>query len=196
MKKLVSKDVLRENRLPPGQRGVEELPVLDLGKAEEIKKETWTLEISGLVENPVKISFKDLLALPQSQLKADIHCVTTWSKLDTYWEGVQTAELIKLAKPLSSAAFVLAWSEDGYSTALPLADFSKEDSLTAHKYAGEDLPHRYGGPVRLLVPSLYFWKSAKWLKKLEFLEKDRKGYWEERGYHAHGDPWTEERYGT
>lgn len=195
IKEIVSESVFKEVRVPPGQHLVEELPVLDIGRDYLIEKEKYELEIDGLVENKLKLNYNDLLSLPQVKLKTDIHCVTTWSILDTIWQGVQNKEIVKISKPYPQAKFVIAYSYDGYTTNLKLEYFLKEDSIIALKYQGKDLEHRYGGPVRLLIPSLYFWKSAKWLKKIEFTDVDRKGYWEQRGYHNNGDPWKEERYG-
>ncbi|GAB4032240.1 MAG: sulfite oxidase-like oxidoreductase [Elusimicrobiota bacterium] len=166
---------------------------MDLGLSKKINPQDWQLEICGLIEKPLKLSWKELNALKMISIKADIHCVTTWSITDSQWHGVSCMEIIKLCSPLKSAQFVLASSYDGYDTNIPISFFSAADSMLALFYSGKELPHHYGGPVRLLIPSLYFWKSAKWLKKLEFLKDDRKGYWEQRGYHSRGNPWEEER---
>jgi len=195
MKEIISPEILDKKEIPPGQHLVEVMPVLDLGRGYLIDKEKYKLEISGLVTNNIILSYEDILKLPQVKLKCNIHCVTTWSILNTLWQGVQTEEIIKLVKPLEKAKFIIAHSYDGYTTNIPMDYFSKIDSIIAIKYMNEDIPHHYGGPVRLLIPSLYFWKSAKWLKKIEFIEKDQKGYWEQRGYHNTGNPWKEERYG-
>lgn len=189
-----SPDTLRQNRVPPGQHEVDSLPVLDLGRAGTIELKDWSLEICGLVEAPLRLNFEEFFKLPRIKVFADIHCVTTWSKLSTTWEGVGARAIAEMAKPGQKAKFVLLHSSDGFTTNLPIGDFLGEDVLFALKYEGEPLPHQYGGPVRLVVPRLYFWKSAKWVSKVEFLEKDKRGYWEERGYHDHGDPWKEERY--
>lgn len=193
MKEMTSMENSPSRPLPPGQHIVEELPVLDLGRAEKINTQDWQLEICGLVKKTLKLSWKDLNGLEMVSIKTDIHCVTTWSVRDSLWQGVPCREIIKLCSPLESAKFVLASSYDGYDTNIPISFFSAEDSMLALSYSGRELPHHYGGPLRLLIPSLYFWKSAKWLKKLEFLKDDKKGYWEQRGYHSIGNPWKEER---
>lgn len=191
-----SPDTLRQNRIPPGQHEVDSLPVLDLGRARIVETEKWSLEFCGLVKNPLKFSFEEFLKLPRIKVYADVHCVTTWSRLSTTWEGVSSRALAGMAEPDPKAGFALLHSSDGFTTNLSIGDLLAEDVLFAFKYEGEPLPHRYGGPVRLVVPRLYFWKSAKWVSKVEFLEKDKRGYWEERGYHNHGDPWKEERYSS
>ncbi len=191
-----SPDTLRLNRIPPGQHETDSLPVLDLGRAGTIELKDWSLEICGLVKNNIKFSFDEFSKLPEIKVFADIHCVTTWSKLSTTWEGVSARAIAGLAKPDSGAKFVLLHSSDGFTTNLPIDDFLAEDVLFAHKYEGCPLPHQYGGPVRLVVPRLYFWKSAKWVSKAEFLKNDKRGYWEERGYHDRGDPWKEERHAS
>ena len=191
-----SPDTLRPDRLPPGQHEVDSLPVLDLGRAETVLQKDWSLEVCGLVKKTVRFNFEEFSKLPGIKVFADIHCVTTWSKLSTTWEGVSAAMIAQLAEPDPKAKFVLLHSSDGFTTNLPIGDFLAEDSLFAFKYEGEPLPHQYGGPVRLVVPRLYFWKSAKWVSKAEFLGNDKRGYWEERGYHDRGDPWKEERYNS
>ena len=189
--KIISRDTQRDVRLPPGQYEVEEIPVLDLGSKPIIEKEKLKLE---LIYKDIKriLSYSKLLALEETQLYCDIHCVTTWSKLGTNWKGVQTRTIYEMIKPLDSK-FVMAYSYDGYSTNIPIEYFIKEDSIIAYSYEGAEIPREYGGPVRLLIPSLYYWKSAKWLSKLEFISENRRGYWEERGYHDIGDPFSEQR---
>lgn len=195
IRKIISKDTLRENRIPPGQHEVDRIPILDLGKLYyPIDKNKYTLEITGLVENKITLNYEDLLKLPAVELFCDLHCVTTWSKLSTTWKGIETKTIYELAKVKKEAKYVMAYSYDGYSTNIPLEYFLKEDSIIAYQYEGNDIPHAYGGPVRLVIPSLYYWKSAKWLNKIVFMENNIKGYWEERGYHITGDPWKEERY--
>jgi DMSO/TMAO reductase YedYZ molybdopterin-dependent catalytic subunit len=193
-KTIKSPDTLRVNRIPPGQHETDALPVLDLGKGRPIDLKDWSFELTGLVKTAIKLNFDEFSKLPRVKLFADIHCVTTWSKLSTTWEGVSAGTVAALAMPDPKAAFVLLHSFDGFTTNLPLSDFLAEDVIFALKYEDAPLPHPYGGPVRLIVPRLYFWKSAKWIAKVEFLEHDKKGYWEERGYHNHGDPWKEERH--
>jgi DMSO/TMAO reductase YedYZ molybdopterin-dependent catalytic subunit len=184
----------RAERLPPGQREVKNWPVLDLGVQPPIPTETWRLDVTGLVENPISWSWKDFAAQPQAKITSDIHCVTAWSRFDNHWEGVSTKALLDLVKPKPQAKFVIQHSYDGYTTNVPLEDFAGEDVLLAYKWEGKPIVREHGGPVRLVLPKLYFWKSAKWLTKLEFVEIDKPGFWEVRGYNNHGDPWLEERY--
>lgn len=189
--KIVSPDTKRINRLAPGQYEVDEIPVLDLGNKPDINKNNFKLELS-YKEKRIILDFNNLISLPEVDLYCDLHCVTTWSKLGTNWKGVSTKTIYDLLNPIS-AKFVLAYSYDGYSTNMPIDYFLKEDSIVAYSYEGKDIPYRYGGPVRLLIPSLYYWKSAKWLSKIEFMDEDKRGYWEERGYHDIGDPFLEQR---
>ncbi len=184
-----------EARLPPGQHLVRNWPVLDLGQTPDVPRETWKLDIGGAVERPATWSWQTYLAQPQSRKLSDIHCVTTWSRYDNHWEGVSTHDLMDAVGVKPDAAYVLLTSNDGYTTNLSLADFASEDALVAHSWEGEPLPPEHGGPVRLVVPHLYFWKSAKWLRRIEFATRDHPGFWEVRGYHNRGDPWSEERYG-
>jgi DMSO/TMAO reductase YedYZ molybdopterin-dependent catalytic subunit len=182
-------------RLPPGQRRVENWPVLDLGVQPDVAVEDWQLAIDGLVDNPVRWDWAAFRAQPLFRDVSDIHCVTAWSRFDNAWEGVSVRHVIAMVRPRPEARFVLLHSYDDYTTNLPLADFAGDDVLLAHSWQGRPLVREHGGPVRAVVPRLYFWKSAKWLKRIEFIAADRRGFWEERGYHDHGDPWTEERYG-
>jgi DMSO/TMAO reductase YedYZ molybdopterin-dependent catalytic subunit len=181
-------------RLPPGQHLVKNWPVLDLGLQPSVSPERFELRVYGLVENPVRLDWTAFLGLPQEHLVSDIHCVTTWSRFDNDWDGVLTRDLLDLVRPKPEAAFVLLGSHDGYTTNLPLADFAAPDAILAHRWDGQPLTAEHGGPVRLVVPHLYFWKSAKWLREIRFLPADQAGFWEERGYHMRGDPWAEERY--
>jgi DMSO/TMAO reductase YedYZ molybdopterin-dependent catalytic subunit len=182
-------------RLPPGQREVKNWPVLDLGVQPDIPPAKWRLDVDGLVETPVSWSWKDFAAQPQARIVSDIHCVTAWSRFDNRWEGVSTRELLELVKPKPQANFVIQHSYDGYTTNVPMEYFASDDVLLACKWEGKPIPREHGGPVRLVLPKLYFWKSAKWLTRLEFVEFDKPGFWELRGYHDRGDPWMEERYG-
>lgn len=181
-------------RLPPGQHLVRDWPVLDLGLQPSIAKERWSLDVTGLVDHPIHWDWSTFQAQPQSQHLTDIHCVTTWSRYDNRWEGVSTRTLLDIVQPKAEAAFVVLQSEDGYTTNLPLADFAAEDAILAHSWEGRPLSAEHGGPVRLIVPHLYLWKSAKWLRAISFKPKDQPGFWEVRGYHDRGDPWTEQRY--
>lgn len=183
------------DRLPPGQTLVQDWPVLDLGVQPEVAPETWRLRLEGLVEAPLRLTLDDFMALPQTELVNDIHCVTQWSRYDNHWQGVQAAELLALARPKGAARFVSFTSYDGYTTNVPLAEFAAAEVLLAHSWNGAPLTRQHGGPVRVVIPRLYFWKSPKWVTRIELLGVDRPGFWEVRGYHNNGDPWAEERYG-
>jgi DMSO/TMAO reductase YedYZ molybdopterin-dependent catalytic subunit len=183
-----------QDRLPPGQYLTQKWPVLSYERTPKSLPTDWKLKITGSVENPFELNWEEFLALPRTKLVTDIHCVTTWSRYDNDWEGVHIREILQRAKPLSSAKFVMAHSWTGYTTNLPLSDLDDDDVMIALKHDGENLTPEHGGPIRLLVPKLYFYKSAKWLDGLEFMETDRPGFWEQRGYHNHADPWQEERY--
>ena len=183
-----------EDRLPPGQHLVKDWPVLDLGLQPEIARERWSLDVDGLVETPKTFDFAGFQALPQSKTVSDIHCVTSWSRYDNGWEGVSTAQLMAAVMPSERAHFVILHSHDGYTTNVAIEDFAAEDAVLAHSWEGKQLPTDHGGPVRVVIPHLYFWKSAKWIKRVEFVETDSRGFWEVRGYHNHADPWKEERY--
>jgi DMSO/TMAO reductase YedYZ molybdopterin-dependent catalytic subunit len=182
------------DRLPPGQHLVTNWPVLDLGQQPLIAASEWTLQIVGGVENPVKLDWDAFHRLPQSRKLSDIHCVTTWSRYDNRWQGVSTHDLLDLVMPRPDVNFVMLTSYDGYTTNLPLADFASEDGILATAWEGQPLTRDHGGPMRLVIPHLYFWKSAKWLRRIEFLIGDQAGFWEKNGYHMLGDPWREQRY--
>ena len=183
-----------DQRLPPGQHLTNDWPVLDLGLLPDIPLERWRLDVYGAVDNPVFWTFAEFTAQPQSQFVSDIHCVTTWSRCDNQWDGLATRDLLGTCQPKDDARFVVLHSYDGYTTNLALEDFAAEDALLAHGWSGQPLDVEHGGPVRLVVPHLYFWKSAKWLRGLHFSAFDYKGYWEKLGYHNYGDPWKEQRY--
>jgi DMSO/TMAO reductase YedYZ molybdopterin-dependent catalytic subunit len=182
------------DRLPPGQRLVQDWPVLDLGITPKVTAENWNLTVDGLVERPLSWRWADFQAQPQQSFQSDIHCVTTWSRYDNRWEGIGARRLLELAGPKPEARFVRFHAFDGYITNVALADFAGDDVLLATRWEGRPLSREHGGPVRVVLPRLYFWKSAKWVKRIELLAGDRKGYWELRGYHNHADPWAEERY--
>ena len=184
----------RDQRLPPGQHLTKDWPVLDLGVVPPVSRERWRLDVYGAIENPVFWTFAEFAAQKQARFTSDIHCVTTWSRYDNEWEGLATRELLAVCQPREDARFVVLHSYDGYTTNLALEDFAAEDALFAHSWSGAPLTAEHGGPVRLVVPHLYFWKSAKWLQAIEFLAADAPGYWEVRGYHNRGDPWQEQRY--
>jgi DMSO/TMAO reductase YedYZ molybdopterin-dependent catalytic subunit len=183
-----------EERLPPGQKLVTNWPILDLGTRPQVSPDRWQLRIFGDVAESVTWDWSTLMAQPQVDIVSDIHCVTTWSRYDNHWRGVSTRHIIDMVQPKSEVRFVLLHSYDGYTTNLPFDDFAAEDALLAHSWEGKPLPVEHGGPVRLVVPKLYFWKSAKWIRRIEFVPEDRRGFWEERGYHDRGDPWKEQRY--
>jgi len=185
----------QQRRLPPGQRLVRDWPVLDLGVQPNILLDKWQLTVGGLVEKPLKLGWNDFLDLPQSEDVSDIHCVTAWSRYDNKWAGVFARDLIAKVKPKPEARHVVLQSYDGYATNLRLEHFAAPNVLLAHSWEGKPLTREHGGPVRVIVPRYYFWKSAKWVKHIAFLDRDAPGYWEVRGYHNVGDPWTEERYG-
>ena len=182
-------------RLPPGQHLVRDWPVLDLGVQPDVKLDTWRLRVFGLVEDAVTLDWAAFQALPQRNFLSDMHCVTTWSRYDNAWHGVATRDLMARVRPLAASKFVVLHSFDGYTTNLPLDDFATEDAVLATHWEGKPLTREHGGPVRVVVPHLYLWKSAKWVRRIEFVDADRAGYWEERGYHMRGEPWAEERYG-
>jgi DMSO/TMAO reductase YedYZ molybdopterin-dependent catalytic subunit len=182
------------DRLPPGQHLVTDWPVLDLGMHPEVPTSRWRLDVYGAVERPVIFDWAAFQGLPQSRAVSDIHCVTTWSRYDNAWDGVLTRDLLQAVAPKPDARYVVLQSYDGYTTNLSLDDFAAHDALLAHSWEGASLTPVHGGPVRLVVPHLYLWKSAKWLQRIEFRTDDRPGFWEVRGYHNRGDPWAEQRY--
>ncbi len=183
------------DRLPPGQKATDGWPVLHYGSVPKINLETWSFEISGLVEEPKTLSWSGIMALPQVNTHNDIHCVTAWSKFDNDWTGVLVADVLKDVKLKPEAKAVMVHSYGGYTTNLPLEDLMAEGVLFAHSHNGQPLTRDHGWPLRLVVPHLYFWKSAKWVRGLVFLGEDQPGFWEMYGYHMRGDPFAEERYG-
>jgi DMSO/TMAO reductase YedYZ molybdopterin-dependent catalytic subunit len=183
------------DRVPPGQTLTQGWPVLHYGSVpyyNDMSK--WDLRIFGLVEDEVSVSYKDFMALPRKEFSNDIHCVTTWSKLDNVWEGIAVSELMSKVKLKPEAKYVMLHAEHGWTANLPLEDFLLETSFLGVRHNGQLLTPDHGAPVRMVVPHLYFWKSAKWLRGIEFMEKDKPGFWEINGYHMYGDPWKEERY--
>ena len=188
---VISPDTRREKRLPPGQTRTRKWPVLDAHGTPEIDLANWKFEIEGLVERPLSWSLDEFLALPATKVYADFHCVTRWSRLDNVWGGVSTRELAKLSGIKPEAKYVVALAYDyGWTTNVPVEYFLAEDSLVAWSHDGEPIPPAHGGPARLIIPQLYAWKSAKWIKGLRFLAEDRAGFWEEGGYHMRGVPWN------
>lgn len=183
-----------QERLPPGQKLTEGFPVLDLGVRPDVPLDRWTLTIDGEVENRTTLSWEGLNALQQVEDMSDFHCVTTWSKFDCKWTGVAFTELYDLVRPKPSAKFVYFTSYDGYSTNVPLEACLDDDVLIATGFDGAPLPIDHGGPARVIIPKLYAWKGAKFIKGIHFLPGDRLGFWEVRGYSNSADPWKEERY--
>lgn len=184
-------------RLPPGQSEVMQWPVLTYGPTPHIDTKTWTLKIDGEVNTPITLNWQEFNALPQTEKVTDIHCVTRWSRLNMPWIGVSVDELIARAGGLTDRAhFLIAVCDGEYTTNLPVGDVTGERAMVATKAHGEPLPAIHGGPARLFVPHLYFWKSAKWVRKLTFVARDQPGFWEVNGYHNYGDPWKEQRYDT
>lgn len=181
--------------IPPGQYQTKKFPVLTFGETPVIQLENWQLRIWGQIENPIELDWAVFRKLPRAKIHTDIHCVTRWSLLDTTWEGVAFRTIVEMARPLPTAVAVMQHAYGGYTTNLRLEDLLAEDVLLADTFNGEPLSPEHGGPLRMVVPHLYFWKSAKWLRALEFLSEDKPGFWERYGYHMHGDPWAEERFG-
>lgn len=184
----------KDASVPPGQTVTEGFPVLHVGDIPPIDPKTWRLRLFGLVENPFELSYEELRVLPPTEWHGDIHCVTRWSKKNTTWRGVTFRSLVERAQPLASVTHVVQHADNDYTTNLPLAEMLGDDVLVAYEFDGQPIEPVHGGPVRMLVPKKYFWKSAKWMHGIEFLDKDQKGFWEVRGYHNDADPWKEERY--
>ena len=179
-------------RLPPGQYLVEGFPVLSAGPTPRTPLERWDFAVEGEVDTPRRWTWEEFKGLPSETITADIHCVTKWTKLDTVWRGVSVDTLLDGVE--TSADHVVAYCDGGYTTNLPLEDLTGGRAWVVYEYDGEDLAPEHGGPARLLVPHLYFWKSAKWVRGLELTPEDRPGFWESLGYHNYGDPWLEQRY--
>jgi len=182
------------SRLPPGQYLTDRFPVLHVGDVPTYEPGEWSLEVSGLVERPFTLDLDELKALPSVTITRDIHCVTKWSKFDTTWTGVRVRDLFERAGVRAEATHVMGHAEFGYTANLPLADSTGDDALVVYAYEGEEIEPIHGGPVRLLVPHLYFWKSPKWLRGLELRVGDTPGFWERNGYHMYGDPFREQRF--
>ncbi len=182
-------------RVPAGQYLTDKFPVLTFGSTPKVDMATWQFKVFGLVEEELTWSWDEFKALPATAMTSDFHCVTQWSQLDNAWEGVTIQDIMKLIKPLSEASHVMLHCYGGYTTNLSLLDLQQDDVIFAYKQEGEDLGVDHGGPLRLIVPKLYAWKSAKWVNGIEFMAQDKPGFWEQRGYHMVGDPWKEQRYG-
>lgn len=190
-------------KLPVGQHAVKNWPVLDLGDQPSIPLASWTLDIGGLVEHPVTLSWEQFLELPQVDDVSDFHCVTTWSRYDNHWRGVRFKTLAELVVPKEEARFVLCTGYDQlpgshipYTTNVPLERAVEDDVLLVHTWEGKPLPPEHGGPCRMITPKLYAWKGTKWIRRIEFLDRDHRGFWEVRGYSNSAEPWFNDRYST
>ncbi len=182
-----------KDRVPPGQHLAKGFPVLTYGDTPQVSKAEWALDITGLAQAKI-FSWADMMALPQTEFTADFHCVTTWSKLDVKWQGIRVTDLMEEIQIDANAAHVMFHCYGGYTTNLSLEDFVRSENFFAHTLYGEPLPAEHGGPMRVVVPHLYAWKSAKWINGLEFMAQQDLGFWERNGYHKRGEPWAEERY--
>lgn len=181
------------SRRPPGQVITKAFPILDLGVKPDFDPKTWRLNVYGLVKEK-KFSYADILKMPSTSLTADFHCVTHWSKLDVRWKGILFRDFLNVVKPKTNWKFLIQESTDGYATNVPREDLEKKNVLLAYELEGKPLPREHGWPIRLIIPHLYAWKGAKFLKALKFADKDEPGFWEVRGYHNHGDALKQERY--
>ncbi|MFW5771688.1 MAG: sulfite oxidase-like oxidoreductase [Phototrophicaceae bacterium] len=188
-------EMRKQGRLPPGQSLTSKFPVLTYGPVPKFNPATWDLRVFGEVDNEMHWSWEEFKQLPTMTITCDIHCVTRWSKFDTTWEGVQFKHIAELAGMKDTTKHIIAHCDYGYTTNVPVEDMMRDDVLLAWKYEGELIEPDHGAPVRTLVPHLYFWKSAKFLRALEFSSVDKPGFWEKAGYHNYGDPFKEERYG-
>lgn len=192
--KLPPVDPALAHRLPSGQVLTERFPILHEGDVPTYEMDKWTLRLFGEVEQEVSLSYQDILEMTQSKTVCDIHCVTRWSRFDNEWEGVRFRELLKLVNVKPEAKHVMIYADYDYDTNLPLADLLRDDILLAHSHGGEPLTAKHGWPLRLVVPHLYFWKSAKWIRGIEFMKEDRPGFWERNGFHNYADPFKEQRF--
>ncbi|NEO53231.1 MAG: sulfite oxidase-like oxidoreductase [Okeania sp. SIO3B5] len=183
------------DRFPPGQYLAKGFPVLTYGETPNISTDTWELKVWGLAK-PLTFTWSDLMAMPQNHFTADFHCVTRWSKLDVQWTGVKVTDFMERVEVDPKAVHIMEHCYGGYTTNISVNDFLREENFFAHTLFGDPLPADHGGPVRLVVPHLYAWKSAKWINGLEFLKDEELGFWEKNGYHTRGEPWAEERYSS
>jgi DMSO/TMAO reductase YedYZ molybdopterin-dependent catalytic subunit len=184
----------QEPRLPPGQVQTQKWPVLHYGSVPRVDLAKWSLRVDGLVEQPQQWSWQEFQALPRVQVLSDIHCVTRWSRYDNRWEGVALKEVLRRAVPKAAARFAVIHAAQGFTTNLPISELDQDDVLLADKHDGEPLTPDHGWPLRLVAPRRYFWKSAKWIERIELVESDAPGFWERNGYHNEADPWREERF--
>jgi DMSO/TMAO reductase YedYZ molybdopterin-dependent catalytic subunit len=194
MKRIISPTVTHPKRIPPGQVITQKFPVYDIGPRAVFNKEKWRFVISGEVKEERMLTWDELMSLPKVEVVADFHCVTKWSKQNMLWEGVSTRTIYELVEPNPDAKYLMIHCMEGYTTNVPLEDFLKEDSLFAYNLNGKPLEPEHGFPLRLVIPQLYAWKSAKYVNGIEFMLEDEPGFWELRGYHMYGDPWREQRF--
>ncbi|AHK50402.1 sulfite oxidase-like oxidoreductase [Bacillus velezensis] len=190
-----TKQTKQSERIPPNQNVTTKFPVLHAGNVpyyEDMSK--WNLQVYGLVDRPMLLSFEDIKAFPEAEVKNDIHCVTGWSRLDNIWKGIRAKDIAEKARVHKEAGFVILHAEEGWTANLPLSDFTRETSLLAYAHNGEPLTPEHGYPLRGVFPHLYFWKSAKWLRGIQFTKENHPGFWEKNGYHMRGDPWKNERF--
>ncbi|MCZ4246434.1 sulfite oxidase-like oxidoreductase [Bacillus amyloliquefaciens] len=190
-----TKQTRQSDRIPPNQNVTTKFPVLHAGNVpyyEDMSK--WNLQVYGLVDRPMLLSFEDIKAFPKAELKNDIHCVTGWSRLDNVWQGIRAKDIAEKAGVHEEAGFVILHAEEGWTANLPLSDFIRETSLLAYAHNGEPLTPEHGYPLRGVFPHLYFWKSAKWLRGIQFTKENHPGFWEKNGYHMRGDPWKNQRF--
>ncbi|MCA1216326.1 MULTISPECIES: sulfite oxidase-like oxidoreductase [Bacillus] len=190
-----TKQTKQSERIPPNQNVTTKFPVLHTGNVpyyEDMSK--WNLQVYGLVDRPMLLSFEDIKAFPEAEVKNDIHCVTGWSRLDNIWKGIRAKDIAEKAGVHKEAGFVILHAEEGWTANLPLSDFTRETSLLAYAHNGEPLTPEHGYPLRGVFPHLYFWKSAKWLRGIQFTKENHPGFWEKNGYHMRGDPWKNERF--
>ncbi|MGI9900212.1 sulfite oxidase-like oxidoreductase [Bacillus velezensis] len=190
-----TKQTKQSERIPPNQNVTTKFPVLHAGNVpyyEDLSK--WNLQVYGLVDRPMLLSFEDIKAFPEAEVKNDIHCVTGWSRLDNIWQGIRAKDIAEKAGVHKEAGFVILHAEEGWTANLPLSDFARETSLLAYAHNGEPLTPEHGYPLRGVFPHLYFWKSAKWLRGIQFTKENHPGFWEKNGYHMRGDPWKNERF--
>jgi len=194
-KVIISKNTQDDiNRLPPGQRLVTNFPVLDLGYQPMFFEEKYRFEVVGEVENPISLTWSEFKKLPKTEITADFHCVTKWTKYDVKWGGVLFKDLLNIVKPKSNAKFIMQYGLDDYTTNVPIEKLTDENVILAYELEGQPLPREHGSPLRMIIPKLYAWKGSKFLTKLEFVEEDKLGFWEVRGYSNTANPWKEERY--
>ena len=194
-RRVKEKQARAEGRLPPGQSLTLKWPVLHAGSVPRFNPASWDFKVTGFVEQPLRLTWHEFRTLPQTETTSDFHCVTRWSRLDNRWKGVLFSEVLQRARPKPNAQFALLLAEESYTSNVPLADLLRPNVLFALEHDGEPLTADHGGPLRLVIPHLYAWKSVKWVRGIEFMAQDTPGFWEENGYHMYGDPFREQRFG-